>query len=114
VDEAPEETTQLDHPEVSIHFAHLAAVAGALGLRATVEPLAELLGFDLAAEQLSRHSHEAIRARARAEGLHVAARARSPETLNLPWRVEGLHWVPLSEPGAGPLVTRFFAITLRR
>lgn len=114
VDEAPEETTQLDHPEVSIHFAHLAAVAGALGLRATVEPLAELLGFDLAVEQLSRHSHEAIRARARAEGLHVAARARSPETLNLPWRVEGLHWVPLSEPGAGPLVTRFFAITLRR
>lgn len=114
VDELPEETAQLDHPEVSIHFGQLEAVARALGLRARLEPLAECLRFDMRAEQLARHSYEGLRARMRMEGRHLAARAYSPDTLELPWRVEGLQWVPLSDEGPGPLVTRFMALTVER
>lgn len=114
IDELPQETEQLDHPEVSIHFGQLASVARALGFEATVSPLAEFLRFDLSATWLARHSYEALRARARAEGHHLAARAWTPESLSLPWAVEGLHWVSLADPGPGPLVTRFQALLLRR
>lgn len=113
-DEVPQETEQLDHPEVSIHFGHLAAVARALGLRARLEPLADWMRFDLRASQLSRHSYEALRARFRAQGGQLRARAWTPETLPLPWPVEGLQWVPLSDPGPGPLVTRFWALIVQR
>jgi SAM-dependent methyltransferase len=114
VDEPPEETTQLDHPEVSIHFGHLVVIARALGLRTRLEPLGEVMRFELGAEQLARHSYEALRARARAQGHHLAARAHTPDTLKLPWTVEGLQWVPLSDTGAGPLITRFLALTVER
>ena len=113
LDETPVETEQLDHPEVSIHFGHLMAVARAVGLEATLLPLPELLGMDLSAVWLARHSYEALRARMRAEGRTLQARAWSPETLPLPWPVEGLHWVPLTDPGPGPLPTRFQALLLR-
>jgi len=114
VDDLPEETTQLDHPEVSIQFGHLVTIARALGLRARLEPLGECLRVDMGAQQLARHSYEGLRARMRSEGRHLAARAYTPETLKLPWAVDGLHWVPLSDPGAGPLVTRFMALTVER
>lgn len=113
LDETPTETEQLDHPEVSIHFGHLVQVARACGLEATVLPLPELLGMDLSATWLSRHSYEALRARMRAEGRSLKARAWSPESLSLPWPVEGLHWVSLADPGPGPLPTRFQALLLR-
>jgi ubiquinone/menaquinone biosynthesis C-methylase UbiE len=114
VDEIPTETAQLDHPEVSIHFGHLHAIARALGLAAKLEPLADFMSMDLRAQQLARHSYEGLRARMRAEGRHLAARAWDPDTLALPWPVEGLQWVPLSDEGAGPLVTRFMALSVRR
>ncbi|MES2641513.1 MAG: class I SAM-dependent methyltransferase [Myxococcota bacterium] len=114
LDELPEETTQLDHPEVSIHFGHLVTIARALGLGVQLEPLAELLRADLGAQQLARHSYEGLRARMRAEARHLAARAYTPETLALPWPVEGLQWVPLSDQGPGPLITRFMALTVQR
>ncbi|MDG1484550.1 MAG: methyltransferase domain-containing protein [Myxococcota bacterium] len=112
LDEIPRETAQLDHPEVSIHFGHLVAVARARGLQARCIPLDELLRVDLTATWLSRHSYEALRARMRSEGRHLAARAWTPERLSLPWRVEGLEWVPLSDEGPGPLITRFMALLL--
>lgn len=114
LDEIPQETEQLDHPEVSIHFGHLVSIARALGLEASALPLAEVLGFDLNTHWLSRHSYEALRARLRATGRTLAARAWTPETLTLPWPVEGLHWVSLADPGPGPLVTRFMGLVLRR
>ena len=46
-DELPTETTHLDHPEVSIHFGHLRAVAQGLGLQAELLPLHSLLDIDL-------------------------------------------------------------------
>jgi SAM-dependent methyltransferase len=112
LDEAPEEAVQLDHPEVSIHFGHLLSVARQNGLEAEVVRLDDLLGVDLTARQLARPHHEGLRAMMRAEGRHLPARAWTPETLaaTLPWPVEGLAWVPMSEPGAGPLVTRFYAL----
>lgn len=113
LDETPTETEQLDHPEVSIHFGHLMAVARGVGLEATLVPLPELLSMDLSATWLARHSYEALRARLRSEGRALAARAWSPDTLKLPWPVEGLHWVSLAEPGPGPLPTRFQALLLR-
>ncbi len=113
-DEVPTETAQLDHPEVSICFDHLVLAARALGLEATLLPLPELLEMDLRASWLARHSYEALRARLRAEGRHLEARAWTPETLDLPWTVEGLQWVPVSDPGPGPLPTRFWALLLRR
>ncbi len=114
VDELPQETTQLDHPEVSIHFGQLVAVARDLGLRTRLEPLGECLRFEMGAEQLARHSYEGLRARMRSEGRHLPARAYTPDTLKLPWAVEGLQWVPLSDVGPGPLLTRFMALTVER
>lgn len=114
LDEAPQETEQLDHPEVSIHFGYLQRVGRALGLDVQCVPMAELLRFDLRAQQLSRHSYEGLRARFHKEQRRLSARAYTPETLHLPWRVEGLQWVPLTDLGPGPLVTRFYALLLRK
>ena len=110
IDENPTETSQLDHPEVSIHFGELAAVARGLGLEAEVVPMDELLGFDLGTRWLSRGSFEALR------GLvpQLEARAWTPETLPLPEPVEGLQWVPITRDGPGPVVTRFLCLLLRR
>jgi ubiquinone/menaquinone biosynthesis C-methylase UbiE len=113
-DEVPTETTHLDHPEVSIRFGHLRRVAETHGLSVQLVELAELLDADLTARWLSRHSYEALRARARAAGRHLAARAWTPETLPLPEPVEGLEWVPITDHGPGPLITRFQALLLRR
>ena len=114
VEGATEEATQLDHPEVSIQFADLAKVARALGLQAEITRLDDLLGLDLGAPQLSRTSWMALRARARATGHHLQARAWSPDSLPLPFAVEGLLYATLADEGPGPLVTRFYALVLRR
>ncbi len=109
-EELPTETAQLDHPEISIHFGELAAVAAAQGLEVELLPMAELLGFDPTARWLSRGSFEALRCLE--PGLE--ARAWAPETLPLPEPVEGLRWVPLSQDGPGPLVGRFMCLLVRR
>lgn len=115
-DDAPEPTLQLDHPEISIHFGDLVVVARAVGLAATLHRLDDLLSFDLSAQQLSRTHFEGLRAMCRADGRPLPARAWTPTTLLplLRFPVEGLQWVPLSEPGPGPLVTRFWALILRK
>ncbi|MEQ1566384.1 MAG: methyltransferase domain-containing protein [Myxococcota bacterium] len=112
VDAPPAEAVQLDHPEVSIHPGHLVRIAGALGLRAELHRLDDWLGVDLSARHLARRSWEGVRALAPS----LEARAWTPISLAaaLPERVEGLEWVPVTEPGPGPLVTRFFALVLER
>ena len=44
-DRYPEESTHLDHPEFSIHFGHLQAVATQLGLEASLEAVPTLIGL---------------------------------------------------------------------
>ncbi len=112
--EEPTRTAQLDHPEVSLRFADLLAVARGLGLQAHLLPLHELLDFRLQERWLARGSFEALRSRLRAEGRQLQARAWTPASLALPWPVEGLHWVPITRDGPGPLVTRFQALLLRK
>lgn len=113
-EDAPEEAVQLDHPEVSIHFGQLLAVARALGLEAHLEPMGDFLRFDTRAFQLWRGSYEGLRARFRSQGADLSARAWTPETLPRTAKVEGLLWVQLSEPGAGPLLSRFWCLRLRQ
>jgi SAM-dependent methyltransferase len=113
-DEEPTVTAQLDHAEVSIRFGDLVAAAEALGLEARLEPLADFLGLDLEARWLWRPHFGAVRALLARAGVRLPARAWRPETLPLPWPVEGLRWVSLREEGPGPLPARFWALLLRR
>lgn len=110
LDELPVETSQLDHPEVSIHFGQLLEVARQVGLDAQVRGVADWLEMDRTAKWLSRPSYEALRARFAAGGGHLRARAWTPRTLELPWKVEGLSWVPITEDGAAPVVDRVLAL----
>lgn len=112
----PAEATQLDHPEVAIQFAQLAEVARACGLIARIEPLADTLGADLTAQHLSRSSWHALRALARSRDHHLQARAWTPTRLAqaLPFKVDGLRWVPLADEGPGPLITRFYGLWLEQ
>ncbi|MBN2801409.1 MAG: methyltransferase domain-containing protein [Deltaproteobacteria bacterium] len=116
LDEAPQETEQLDHPEVSIQFGDLRAVAEALGLQAEVVRLDDALGMDLGARWVARSVWEGARAVASARGTRLKARAWTAQALEaaLGVRVQGLREVPLSEPGPGPLPTRFFVLVVRR
>jgi SAM-dependent methyltransferase len=116
VDAPPQETTHLDHPEVSITFAHLEAVARGLGLVATLKPLHEWLDVDLSAVHISRPSWQAARAWSRANGHHLQARAYTPASLAeaLPEPMVPLHFVPVTEPGPSPLWGRFWGLMLEK
>jgi SAM-dependent methyltransferase len=116
LEEHPQEAVQLDHPEISIQFDVLSQVARALGLDAEVHALPDALGFDLHARHLARSSWQALRAFAHSRGVHLPARAYTPTSLQelLPTRVDGLRWVAVSDEGPGPLVTRFYVLTLRK
>lgn len=111
----PEETEQLDHPEVSIRFDRLVSKAIALGLHARLVPIAEFLGLDLDARWLWQPHLAALRhLDHRAGRPPAAARAWTPETLRLGEPVEGLRWVTLREEGPGPLPGRMWALELTR
>lgn len=111
----PEETEQLDHPEVSIRFDRLVVQAGRLGLQARLVPIADLLGLDLGARWLWRPHLGALRHLDHRGGRPpTAARAWTPETLRLGEPVEGLRWVTLQEEGPGPLPARMWALVVNR
>lgn len=114
LDEAVEETVVRNRPEFNLQFGHLLQVARHLGLDAQFVPLHELLQVDPTQPWLARHSFEALRARLVGQGQMLAATAWTPQTLELPWPVEGLDWVPVSEPGPGPLITTYGALVVRR
>lgn len=115
LDDEPEETEQLDHPEVSIRFSALARLAEGLGMKAEVFSISQFLSIDLDARWLWRPHLAAVRA---VDALHdrppTQARAWSPETLDLAEPVEGLRWVSMREEGPGPLPARMFALVLTR
>jgi len=114
VDERPTETRHLDHPEVSIHFGHLAHVARGCGLEASLEPVHDLLQVDLHQKWLSRASMEGLRALHHADGGHLEARAWTAATVPTPTPVVGLTDVPITEDGAAPVITRLYALVAHR
>jgi SAM-dependent methyltransferase len=111
-----EEATQLDHPEVGIHFGHLVRIGRELGLEVHLERLDDLLQPRADATWLARHSWRALRSWARSKDVRLSARAWTPDTLAtaLPGAVGGLEWVGVLDDGPGPLMTRFFALSLRK
>ena len=115
-EEAPEQATQLDHPEVSIHFGHLLQAAESMGLEARCVALGDFLAMDYQASQLSRGSWEALRAMARSLGIHLPARAWTQSSLQeqLSMTVNGLRWVPMWDEGPGPLISRFLALVVHK
>lgn len=115
IDDEPEETEQLDHPEVSIRFADLVLAAGRLGLETALSPVAEFLSLDLDARWLWRPHLAAVRALDVLNGRPLtAARAWTPDTLVTAEPVERLRWVTLRDEGPGPLPARMFVLTLRK
>lgn len=113
-DEVPTETTQLDHPEVSIHFGHLAAVAQDVGLKPHLMELADFLDIDLNARWLSRASYEGLRALHTAHGAHLKARAWTVQTAPVPEPVQGLIDVPIHQDGPAPVPTRIWVLVARK
>ena len=114
IDELPQETTHLDHPEVSIHFGQLQQVAISLGLEAELVPVGDLLSANRGALWLSRSSTEALRALYHRHGSRLTAHARTPSQLSLPWVVEGLWWVPITEAGCAPILDRLWALLVHK
>lgn len=116
LDANPEEARQLDHPEVSIHFGHLEQLASSLGLSSEVVPLGDLLRFDPSARHLARPIWMAARALARSHGVHLEARSWDEHTVlpQLPETVEGLWSWPVTSPGPGPLITRFYGLLVHK
>lgn len=114
LDAPPEEATQLDHPEVSIVFTHLEAVARSVGLVPTLRPMGDWLGLDRSALHLSRPSWHALRSAARCEGTDISSRARHPsEPLPGP-SLHPMHWTTVVDPGCGPLWSRFWGLLLEK
>ena len=109
-EELPTETTQLDHPEVSIHFGQLLAVARSLGFSARLLPVSQALGFDLSARWLSRPSWEGLRCL----DPSLEARAWTAESVPLLERVEGLADRRITEDGPAPVVTRVWVLEGRK
>jgi SAM-dependent methyltransferase len=106
-DELPEETVQLDHPEVSIHFGELREAALQAGVQADIVPMAEALQADTSARWLARPCFEALRAL----WPELPSRAVLP---SLPEPVQGLWTVPVTQAGPGPAMARFQVLRLRR
>jgi SAM-dependent methyltransferase len=79
----PRLSTQLDHPELSTHFGHLAQAARGAGLTANVEFVIDLLDFDRTQQGLAttRSQFRALRALAQDAGVDLAKIGYTPELL---------------------------------
>jgi SAM-dependent methyltransferase len=110
LDERPQETAHLDHPEVSVHFGQLLQVARALGFDAQVRPVGDALGFDATARWVSRPSWEAARALCPS----LQARAWTAAELDVGERVEGLVDAPIHREGPAPVLTRVLVLEARK
>ena len=106
--------TRNDPGSSDVHFGHLVEVARALGMEARTLPLPEFLDVRVQSQWLSKSSYEALEARMKTAKTAFSPRAWTPETLNLPWPVEGIHWVGLADEGPGPLLTRMTVLLLRK
>ena len=73
-----------------------------------------MLGVNLDARWLSRASFEGLRCLSREYKILLQARAYTPQTLWLPEPVEGVRFVSLREDGPAPVITRLWALILKK
>ena len=109
-----EPDADIESISATIHFGHLIEVAQALGMEARTFELTDFLDVQLQTQWLSQHSYEALAAKLADEGGELPAEAWTPNTLKLPWPVEGIRWVNLADKGPGPLLTRMTVLLLRK
>ena len=119
----PIESTQLDHPEFSIQFSHLAHVAERCGLRAEIVSVPELVQLD--GDTLALRSTQTwwanLRFLAASRGVILDKRAWTQPMLSAACgdaleleRVEQLYWQPIGERTMGLVPDEFLALILRR
>ena len=109
--EIPTETIQLNHPEVSIHFGQLEQVAQKLGFETLLIPLPELLNMDLRQNWMAKHSYCGVRSILHQQGTLLPARAWHPTQFLYP-DIDGIDWVPMTEPGPAPLPMRIWVLLI--
>ena len=112
MDELPEETTHLNHPEISIHFGQLEEVAQKIGFHTILVPIEKLLKISLDELWMSKHSFMALRTCYANKGLHLQARAYHPSTFTSQFDIHGLEWNSMYEVGPAPLPQRVWALLL--
>ena len=119
----PRLSSHLDHPEFSIHFGHLRAVAQDLGFEAELHLVLDLLGFqrDLMTLATTRGQFLSLRELARRRGARLDKRAYTPEALAqalgdaLPLSsLGGLRFQPLEQRVMGLAPTDFKALLCRK
>ncbi len=112
IDEIPEETTHLNHPEVSIHFGLLQEIAQKIGFSTRLIPITDLLQMSLEEVWLSKHSFMALRACWSEKELHFPAQAYHPSTFDSQFDIHGLEWCTMNERGPAPLPQRIWSLLL--
>lgn len=119
----PRLSTQLDHPELSTHFGHLAQAARGAGLEANVEFVIDLLDFDrtLQGVATTRSHFRALRALAADAGIELAKIGYTPELLahavgdKLDLETIGeLRWDKIEDRLMGLVPHEFKALVLKR
>jgi len=119
----PRLSTQLDHPELSTHFGHLAQAARGAGLAANVEFVIDLLDFDrtLSGLATTRSHFRALRALAADAGVELAKVGYTPELLaqtvgdKLDLEAIGeLRWDKIEDRLMGLVPHEFQALVLKR
>jgi SAM-dependent methyltransferase len=119
----PRLSTQLDHPELSTHFGHLAQAARGAGLEANVEFVIDLLDFDRTLQGLAttRSHFRALRALAADAGIELAKIGYTPELLahavgdKLDLEAIGeLRWDKIEDRLMGLVPHEFKALVLKR
>ena len=109
--EIPTETLQLNHPEVSIHFGQLEKVAQKIGFETQLIPLPKLLNMNLEEQWMAKHSYCGIRSFFHQKQTSLSARAWHPTRFPHSY-IEGVDWVPMTEPGPAPLPMRIWVLLI--
>jgi hypothetical protein len=119
----PRLSSQLDHPELSTHFGHLAQAARGAGLTANVEFVIDLLDFDRTLQGLAttRSQFRALRALAADAGVELAKIGYTPELLAQAvgdkldlGAIGDLRWDKIEDRLMGLVPHEFKALVLKR
>lgn len=123
IDRYPAESSHLDHPEFSIHFGHLDAVARACGLAAEVESVPRFLGLQGEVEvlQTTQTFFLTLRAFLATRGIALEKQAYTPQAFAEllagkldPTHLQGLRFGPAGKRVLGLKPPEFKALILRR